>query len=138
MTPSSMSVVVDTSAILAVLLGEPDAAQYATALVRNAADLHISAVSLVEAGIVLESRQGQAAAGDLETLLTRLSVQVQPVTAEQASIAMRAWRRFGKGRHPARLNLGDCFSYALATALRARLLYKGDDFTQTDVAAVLE
>jgi ribonuclease VapC len=64
-------------------------------------------------------------------------MQVEPVTPAQADLALRAWRRFGKGRHPARLNLGDCFSYALASSLGARLLYKGDDFSQTDVSAAL-
>lgn len=133
-----MTVVVDTSAVLAVLLGEPDAARYADALVRNVGDLHMSAVSLVEAAIVLETRKGSDAAADLETLIARVSLQVEAVTADQADLAWRAWRRFGKGRHPARLNLGDCFSYALVTALRGRLLYKGDDFSQTDVPAVLD
>lgn len=132
-----MTVVVDTSAVLAVLLGEPDASRYADALSRNIGDLHMSAVSLVETRIVLESRKGPDAAADLETLIARVSIRVEAVTADQADRAWGAWRRFGKGRHPARLNLGDCFSYALVRALRGNLLYKGDDFSQTDVPALL-
>ena len=132
-----MTVVVDSSAILAVLLGELDAPHFADAMTRSIGDLHISVVTRVEAAIVLEARQGSEAAADLQTLLDRLSIKEQPVTAAQADLALRAWRRFGKGRHPAKLNFGDCFSYALAASLNARLLFKGDDFGQTDVAAAL-
>ena len=132
-----MTVVVDSSAIVAVLLGELDAPLFAEAMTRSAGDLHISVVTRVEAAIVLEARQGSEASADLQTLLDRLSIQEQSVTAAQADLALRAWRRFGKGRHPAKLNFGDCFSYALAASLNARLLFKGDDFRQTDVAAVL-
>jgi ribonuclease VapC len=132
-----VTVVVDSSAIVAVLLGELDAPLFAEAMIRSAGDLHISVVTRVEAAIVLEARQGSEASADLQTLLDRLSIQEQSVTAAQADLALRAWRRFGKGRHPAKLNFGDCFSYALATSLNARLLFKGDDFRQTDVAAVL-
>ena len=132
-----MTVVVDSSAIIAVLLGELDAPQFADAMTRSIGDLHISVVTRVQAAIVLEARQGSEAAADLQVLLDRLTIMEQPVTAAQADLALRAWRRFGKGRHPAKLNLGDCFSYALAASLNARLLFKGDDFGQTDVAAVL-
>ncbi|MDN5761928.1 MAG: type II toxin-antitoxin system VapC family toxin [Microlunatus sp.] len=132
-----MTVVVDTSALLAVLLGESDAARFADALVVNAGDLHVGAVTLVEASVVLEARAGAAATADLQELLARLSVHVHAVTQTQADLAIQAWRRFGKGRHPARLNLGDTFSYALAKELAGRLLFKGHDFAQTDVAAVL-
>jgi ribonuclease VapC len=132
-----MTVVVDSSAMIAVLFGEPDARFYAGALTDQVGDLHVSAVSVVETAMVVESRLGAASAADLQTLISRLSMQVEPVTPAQADLALRAWRRFGKGRHPARLNLGDCFSYALAISLGARLLYKGDDFSQTDVSAAL-
>lgn len=132
-----MTVVADTSAVLAVLLGEPDAARFADALIAHVGDLHISAVTLVEANIVLEARKGPEAAAEMQTLLSRLGLQVQPVDRAQADLALRAWRRFGKGRHPAKLNLADCFSYALTVSLGARLLFKGSDFSQTDVAAVL-
>jgi ribonuclease VapC len=132
-----VTVVADTSAILAVLLGEPDAARFADALIEHVGDLHVSAVTLVESSIVLEARKGPESAAELQTLVTRLTIQVQPVNGVQADLAIRAWRRFGKGRHPAKLNLGDCFSYALTVSLGARLLFKGNDFRQTDVAAVL-
>ena len=132
-----MTVVVDSSAIVAVLLGELDASQFADAMTRSVGDLHISVVTRVEAAIVLEARHGSEATADLEILLGRLSIQEQSVTPAQADLALRAWRRFGKGRHPAKLNFGDCFSYALAASMNARLLFKGDDFRQTDVAAVL-
>ncbi len=132
-----MTVVVDSSAIVAVLLGELDAPQFADAMTRSVGDLHISVVTRVEAAIVLEARHGSEATADLEILLGRLSIQEQSVTPAQADLALRAWRRFGKGRHPAKLNFGDCFSYALAASMNARLLFKGDDFRQTDVAAVL-
>ena len=132
-----MTVVVDSSAIVAVLLGELDAPQFADAMTRSIGDLHISVVTRVEAAIVLEARHGSEATADLQILLGRLSIQEQSVTPAQADLALRAWRRFGKGRHPAKLNFGDCFSYALAASMNARLLFKGDDFRQTDVAAVL-
>ena len=132
-----MTVVVDSSAIVAVLLGELDAPQFADAMTRSIGDLHISVVTRVEAAIVLEARHGSEATADLKILLGRLSIQEQSVTPAQADLALRAWRRFGKGRHPAKLNFGDCFSYALAASMNARLLFKGDDFRQTDVAAVL-
>lgn len=132
-----MTVVVDSSALLAVLLGEADAARFADALVQHVGDLHLGSVTLVETAVVLESRKGREAADDLRTLMSRLSVQIHAVSPDQAERAIEAWRRFGKGRHPARLNLGDCFSYALAGSLGARLLFKGSDFTQTDVAAAL-
>jgi len=132
-----MTVVVDSSAIVAVLLGELDAPQFADAMTRSIGDLHISVVTRVEAAIVLEARHGSEATADLKILLGRLSIQEQSVTPAQADLALRAWRRFGKGRHPAKLTFGDCFSYALAASMNARLLFKGDDFRQTDVAAVL-
>jgi ribonuclease VapC len=132
-----VTVVVDTSAMLAILLGEPDAERFADALTSNAGSLHFSAANAVETGIVIEARAGSAGAGDLQTLMQKLQVQVEPVDQRQAKLAVRAWRRFGKGRHPARLNLGDCFAYALTAALGGRLLYQGGDFSQTDIPAVL-
>jgi ribonuclease VapC len=130
-------VVLDTSAVAAVILGEPDAESFAAAMSRNAGDLSISAATRVELGIVIEARQGQPALDDLTALLTRLTVTTEPLDADQAAAALAAWRRFGKGRHPAGLNLGDCFSYALARALGAPLLFKGRDFGQTDITSAL-
>ncbi|PVZ11034.1 type II toxin-antitoxin system VapC family toxin [Actinomycetospora cinnamomea] len=128
--------IVDTSAVVAVVLGEPDAERYAEALTRPGLRL-LSAVNLVEAGIVVEARQGPDAARDLTLLLETTTVTVEPVDDAQARLAVDAWRRFGKGRHPAGLNLGDCFAYALAKAYGDPLLFTGNDFSQTDVASVL-
>ncbi|MFT4212651.1 MAG: type II toxin-antitoxin system VapC family toxin [Microbacterium sp.] len=132
-----MPVVIDTSALMSIVLGEDDAPAFARAIAAHVGDLSISAATLVESTIVAETRQGLGATQDLELLLHRARIEVIPFDAAQASIAAGAWRRFGKGRHPAALNLGDCYSYALARHLNAELLFKGDDFTQTDVAAAL-
>jgi ribonuclease VapC len=130
-------VVLDTSAVAAVIFGEPDAEAFAAALTRHGGELSISAVTRVELEIVLEARQGSEAVSDAEAMFDRLGVITEPVDAAQASAAFAAWRRFGKGRHPAGLNLGDCFSYALARAAGAPLLFKGNDFAQTDIASAL-
>lgn len=130
-------VVLDTSAVAAVILGEPDAEAFAAIMVRHAGELSMSAATWVELGIVIEARQGQPAFDDLTALLTSLTVTIEPLDADQATAAVAAWRRFGKGRHPAGLNLGDCFSYALARTLGAPLLFKGRDFAQTDIAGAL-
>lgn len=127
--------VLDTSALVALLGMEPEAPRIALAMEADPLRL-LSAASMVEASIVLESRQGEAAVRELDLLLARANVQIEPVTAEHAELARQAWRRFGRGRHSAGLNYGDCFSYALSRASGEALLFKGNDFTQTDVAAV--
>lgn len=132
-----MTLAVDTSALMAVLLGEPDATIYASVLSEHAGDISISAATLVESTIVALAKQGEPARHDLETLLRVLDVETVAVDAGQAQLAARAWQRFGKGRHPASLNFGDCFSYAVAKGNGAALLFKGDDFTQTDIASAL-
>lgn len=127
--------VIDSSALIAYLNDEPAAERLAAVLI--AADsLSLSAASLVEAGIVAGSQRGEAGERQLDLLLDRLRVDIIPVTADHAAIAREAYRRFGKGRHPAGLNFGDCFSYALARALGEPLLFVGDDFSRTDVDAV--
>jgi ribonuclease VapC len=128
-------IAVDTSALVAVVLGEHDAERHLEALLAHPA--HLSAVSLVEAHVVVEARQGPDAARDLHLLVDATIDTVVPVDADQAWAAVAGWRRFGKGRHPAGLNFGDCFAYALAHLTGSPLLYKGEDFDQTDVAAVL-
>ena len=130
-------VVLDTSAVAAVIFGELDAEAFAATLTRHGGELSISAVTRVELEIVLEARQGSEAVSDAEAMFDRLGVITEPVDAAQAGAAFAAWRRFGKGRHPAGLNLGDCFSYALARAAGAPLLFKGNDFAQTDIASAL-
>jgi ribonuclease VapC len=127
--------VVDSSVLVAVVLGEPDAETFTAALADQTRTIHVSAATVVESTIVVEARQGPDASRDLELLLERTGAVIEPFTRQQAAIAGAAWRRFGKGRHPAGLNLGDCFSYAVARDLDLPLLYKGEDFDQTDIAA---
>ncbi len=127
-------IAVDTSSLVAIVLGESDAERHLERLQRGPAKL--SSVSLAEASIVVDARQGADAVRDLE-LLVETTVDVIAIDLEHARAAVAAWRRFGKGRHPAALNFGDCFSYALANLAGIPLLYKGDDFTQTDVTAAL-
>ena len=126
--------VVDTSAILTILLGEPDAARYAAALKTSAPKL-LSAANLLEASMVIEARKGDEGARDLDLLIYRGDIEIAPVDHDQAEAARAAWRRFGKGRHPAALNYGDCFAYALAKTRGAPLLFKDDDFALTDIDA---
>ena len=127
--------VIDTSALVALLGMEPEAARIAQAIEADPVRL-LSAAALLESAIVIESRQGEFAARELDLLLAKAGVQVEAVTAEQAEVARQAWRRFGKGRHAAGLNYGDCFSYALSRTSGEALLFKGGDFPLTDVAAV--
>lgn len=127
--------IVDSSALLAVVLGEEDAEEFLSVLT-SADELAMSAASLVEAGVVAQTRQGEEALSDLHALLADLECEVLAFDEEQAQVALKAWARFGKGRHPAGLNLGDCFSYAAAQQLGRPLLFKGDDFLQTDVRDV--
>src|SRR5947207_1395332 len=122
--------VIDTSALLAILQDEPERRSFNEAL--EAADARsISAATLVETSIVIESRYGAEGVRDLDALIAKASVEVVPVDLEQAHIARTAFSHFGKGHHPAGLNYGDCFSYALARVLGEPLLFKGDDFTRT-------
>ncbi len=123
--------VVDTSAIVAVLFGEPGSKDIERRLLESPCIM--SAATRVELGIVVEAQAGPAGAQLLEELLARVAVRIAPVDEELADEAMVCWRRFGKGRHPASLNYGDTFSYALARRLGLPLLFVGDDFAQTDV-----
>ena len=128
--------VVDTSAVVAILFNEPDANRYADAL-SSAATRLISAVTRVELAFVVEGRKGEPGRADLDRLLAAGGFEVVAVTPDQAAWAIDAFRRFGRGRHPASLNIGDCFSYALAAAMEEELLFKGDDFAQTDIRSAL-
>lgn len=128
--------VIDTSAVVAVVLGEDDAERFAQALDASA-ESWMSAANVIEATIVVEARQGPEATRDLNLLLETAQVVVQPLGLDDVPTAVEAWRRFGKGRHPAGLNLGDCFAYALAHTRGDALLFKGEDFRQTDIAAAL-
>ena len=126
--------IIDTSAILAILFEEPDAECFATAIAA-ASSRRISAATLLETTIVLESRSGPAAAHELDALLRRAQIELEPVTPEQAQTARQSWRTFGKGNHPAELNFGDLFAYALAKATREPILFKACDFKLTDIPA---
>lgn len=124
-------IVVDTSAVFAVLFDEDGRAELESRLLGDRCVM--SAATRVEVGIVIEAKTGSAGTQLLEELLSRVAVEVVPVDAELAEEALVAWRRFGKGRHQAGLNLGDTFSYALARRLGQPLLFVGDDFAHTDV-----
>jgi ribonuclease VapC len=125
--------VIDTSALLAILLQEADAESFAKAIA-SAEPRLLSAANLVEAGIVAEARAGADGARDLDLLVVKSKIEVRPVTVEQAELARLAFRKFGKGCHPAGLNFGDCFAYALAKDTGEPLLFKGNDFNHTDIA----
>ena len=127
--------VIDTSALVAVLLDEPDAARIAEAIELASIRL-LSSANFLETAIVIESRKGEAGGRELDLLLYRTTIEVAPVDQDQAEVARQAWRRYGKGRHPAGLNFGDVFAYALAKATGEPLLFKGQDFAQTDIPAV--
>jgi ribonuclease VapC len=127
--------VVDTSALIALLNMEPESARLAVALESDVTRL-VSAATVVEAGLVIESRFGPVGGRELDLLIAKAGLSIEPVTADQADVARECWRRYGKGRHSAGLNFGDCFSYALAKVTGEPLLFKGDDFTHTDIAAI--
>ena len=125
--------IVDTSALVGILNGEPDAETMEDALV-SARTRRMSAATLVELFVVIDGKRDPVRSARLDELLERSDVEIVDVTAEDARIARRAYRDFGKGSgHPARLNLGDCFSYALARATGEPLLFKGDGFGHTDL-----
>ena len=129
--------IVDSSAIVAIAVDESDA----DALVRAisyATSRRLSAATYVESGIVLDGRRDALLSRTLDELLTQLEITIEPVTAHQALIAREAYRDFGRGSgHPARLNFGDCFAYALAKDTGEELLFKGDDFIHTDIRPAL-
>lgn len=128
--------VVDSSILIAILLNETDAAQYAQILLETDS-LYISAVSVVEASMVIEYKKGNVGADKFDELLKLIAPVVIAFDQEQAQLARQAWRQFGKGRHPAKLNFGDCCSYAAARYTDQPLLFKGNDFNQTDIPSVL-
>jgi len=125
-------VVIDTSALLAILLGEPERGKFLQLLSESETRL-LSAANALETAMVVESRRGEAAGRELDLFLHRTKIEIVAVDAEQFSIARFAWRKFGKGRHPAGLNFGDCFAYALTKTSSEPLLAKGEDFRRTDL-----
>jgi ribonuclease VapC len=128
--------VLDSSAILAILLNEPDAAAMRAAFDSDENRL-LSAANLLEVSLVIESRKGEAAGRELDRLIDRAGIAIIAVDADQVEEARRAWRRFGRGRHEAGLNYGDLFAYALSRTTGEPLLFKGNDFRRTDVARVI-
>jgi ribonuclease VapC len=124
--------VIDTSALAAIFFHEPERDAFRDAIVAASIRL-ISAATVLEAGMVIEGRRGGGAGREFDLFIVRAQMQIVPIDAELADLARSAWRKYGKGRHPAGLNFGDCFSYALAKATGEPLLAKGIDFARTDV-----
>ena len=124
--------IIDSSAICAILLNESDADRYEDAVI-DADVRRMSAGSLLETAMVIEGRAGLSGGDELDAFIERHAIEIVPVTPEQVAVARRAWREFGKGNHPTALNLGDCLAYALSDMTRDPLLYNGQDFTHTDV-----
>ena len=128
--------VIDTSAIVAILFDEPDQRRYGEAIEAATVRL-VSAVTRVELAFVIEGRKREAGRERLERFFQLTGTEIVAITPQQAEIAVGAFRRFGRGRHPASLNIGDCFCYALAAATDHALLFKGDDFSRTDIRPAL-
>lgn len=129
--------VIDTSAILTILQNEPERRTFNEAI-EVAESRLMSAASFVETSIVIETRFGADGVRDLDLFLSKAGVELVPVDVEQAQLARLAFRQYGKGRHPAGLNFGDCFTYALAKLENEALLYKGEDFSHTDLETALQ
>ncbi len=124
--------VIDTSALLAIFLSEPERQNFLE-LIRQDGSRLLSAPNTLETAIVLETRRGVVAGREFDLFLHRLSIEIVPVDAAQVEVARAGWRKYGKGRHPAGLNFADCFAYALSKTSGEPLLAKGDDFPKTDV-----
>lgn len=125
--------VIDSSALIAILCGEEEAEVFAE-LISNDRYRLVSALSFVEASIVIDSRLGAEGTAQLDLLIQEAAIAIVSLTSEQSYLARQAYFQYGKGRHPAKLNLGDCCAYALAKATQQPLLFKGNDFSQTDIA----
>ncbi|NOS88125.1 MAG: type II toxin-antitoxin system VapC family toxin [Methylococcaceae bacterium] len=124
--------VVDSSVLIAILLNEPEVESYRRRLA-DAQDIYISAVSIVESSMVIEYKGGELGAKKYDELLKIIAPTIIAFDEQQAKLARIAWQEYGKGRHPAKLNFGDCCSYALAKYMNQPLLFKGDDFSKTDL-----
>jgi ribonuclease VapC len=124
--------VIDTSALAAIFLAEPERKRFLDLIIEAPTRL-ISAANMLETGIVLETKRGEGAGREFDSFVLRANLEVVPVDGEQVDIARAAWRKYGKGRHPAGLNFGDCFAYALAKSSGELLLAKGTDFALTDI-----
>ena len=124
--------VIDTSAVLAILQDEPERRMFNEAI-EEAETRSLSVASFLETSMIVESRYGSDGMRDLDLFIAKAQIELIAVDVEQAHLARQAFRQFGKGRHPAGLNFGDCFSYALARSLADPLLYKGSDFGKCDI-----
>jgi len=124
--------VIDTSALLAIFLAEPERQNFLERIRQDGSRL-LSAPNALETSIVLEARRGEVAGREFDLFLHRLNIEIVPVDAAQVEVARAGWRKYGKGRHPAGLNFGDCFAYALSKTSGEPLLAKGNDFSKTDV-----
>ena len=127
--------VIDTSAIVAILFGEPESNRITEIIIQSTKRL-ISAFTALECGIVIEAKKGESGGRELDLLFHKLNITIVNMNSKQYEIARTAWRLFGKGRHPAKLNIGDCCSYALSAYSGEPLLFKGDDFSKTDISRV--
>ena len=128
--------IVDASAILAIVFDEPEADRFNRAISDELEDLLMSPVNFIEAAVQADQR-GEGTSKAFDEIVRVSAIKVADITEQQARIAREAYQRFGKGNHPAKLNLGDCFAYALSKARNEPLLFKGDDFRQTDVEAAI-
>lgn len=129
--------IVDTSALVAVLRQEPECLAFARALDASE-EARISAASYLELAIVIDSRRDSVMSRVIDEIIEMFNIQIEPVTVEQARIARQAYRDYGRGSgHPANLNFGDCFSYALARSKREPILFKGSDFSATDLRSAI-
>jgi len=128
--------ILDTSALAAIFFGEPELELYVQ-VIHDAERCRISAANFVELSMVVEGQIGPEAGRQSDVFFRRAEIVIEPVTVEHAHLTRQAFLDFGKGRHPARLNFGDCFAYALAKATGEPLLFKGEDFSKTDVRAAV-
>jgi ribonuclease VapC len=128
--------ILDTSSVIAILAGEPDSELYIDAISR-VPRCRISAGNFLELSIVIDAQFGAEVLRQCDALFRRARIVIEPVTVEQAHTARQAFHDFGKGRHPAALNYGDCFAYALAKSTGEPLLFKGEDFKKTDILSAL-
>jgi ribonuclease VapC len=130
-------VIIDTSAVLAIVLNEPDMRRFAEAIV-DAPSARMSVANWLEAAMVVDRRGGPIPASRFSDFIGNTDIELVPVSLPQATLARQAWNTFGRGAHPAKLNFGDCFAYALAKETREPLLFKGTDFAQTDIEPALK
>ncbi|OEU62993.1 MAG: ribonuclease [Desulfobacterales bacterium S5133MH16] len=128
--------VVDTSAVIAILFGEPETESFVRALADDPKKM-ISAFNALESAIVIEAKKGEAGGRELDLFLHRARIEIVALNGDQVELALTAWRNYGKGNHPADLNIGDCCAYALAKYSGEPLLFKGKDFSQTDIRSVI-